>query len=293
MDLVAVAPATESGPRGVVRLSASAITAIGVQTAVVTRQPLTRTVRVGGRIEDDDTRHRILSARVPGRVEKLFLTFVGEPVEAGAALATIWSPEVLSAERVFVERIKSGNLAYSASERAASREQLQLLGLAEADIAHLEQTLEPSAIVTIRSPMAGTVVAKSVYEGQYVQASDRLFEIGDFSQMWFVFDAFAQDVPWLHVGQTVEVTTRAVPGEVIRAPIAFIDPNFDEQRQTTRVRAVLPNPHYSVGGEPHQLPHRVLAENRSASVGNETPSGAFSGATRSPQPDAGSGPAPA
>jgi membrane fusion protein, copper/silver efflux system len=285
MDLVAVTAASENAPAGVITLSPSAITTIGVQTATVARQPLTRTVRVGGRIDDDDTRHRILSARVPGRVEKLFLTFVGEPVEADAPLATIWSPEVLSAERVFVERIKSGGLAYSASERSASREQLQLLGLSPADIAHLEQTLEPSAIVTVRAPEAGTVVSKSVYEGQYVQASDRLFEIGDFSRMWFVFDAFAQDIPWLHVGQTVEVTTQAVPGEIIRAPIAFIDPNFDEQRQTTRVRAVLPNPHYSVAGEAHSLPHRVLAEGR---VLVETP--AVLAAPRSAVLDTGGGP---
>ena len=43
--------------------------------------------------------------------------------------------------------------------------------------------------------MSGTVVTKLVYEGQYVQTSDRLFEIGDFSRMWFVFDAYEQDMP--------------------------------------------------------------------------------------------------
>ncbi len=287
MDLVAAGSALspQLSALSSTTLSSSSVSTIGVQTATVARQPLTRTVRVPGRIEDDDTRHRILSARVPGRVEKLFVTFVGETVAADAPLATLYSPEVLTAERVYVERLRGGDIAFSLSERAAAREQLQQLGLGESDIAHLEQSREPSALVTVRAPGAGTVVAKSVYEGQYVQASDRLFEIGDFSRMWFVFDAYAQDIPWLHVGQTVEVTTRAVPGEVISAPIEFIDPNFDEAKQTSRVRAILPNPHYAVGGVAHTLPHRVLAEGR---VLVETP--AVLAAPRSAVLDPGTGP---
>lgn len=287
MDLVAVsaAAAQADGNGTSVTLSANSATVVGVKTSTVARQPLTRTVRVIGRIDDDDTRHRILSARVPGRIEKLFINFVGAAVEAGAPLATLWSPEVLTAQRVFVERLRAGGIAFSASEQAAAREQLQQLGLSEEDIAALERTKEPSAIVTVRAPGAGIVVSKSVYEGQYVQSSDRLFEIADFSRMWFVFDAYPQDIPWLHVGQKVEITTRAVPGEIISAPIEFIDPNFDEAKQTTRVRAILPNPHYSVGGEAHSLPHRVLAEGR---VLVETP--AVLAAPRSAVLDTGGGP---
>lgn len=244
----------------VVALPRSSITVIGVETATIARQPLTRTLRVNGRIEDDDKRHRILSARVRGRIEKLHINFIGAPVEAGAPLITLFSPEMLTAQRVFVERIRSGEGAFPAAERSAARERLIELGLADTDIAALEKSLQPTSTITVRAPFAGTVVSKNAYEGQYVQAADRLLELADFSRMWFVFDAYAQDIPWLHVGQTVEITTRAVPGEVILAPIEFIDPNFNEATQTARVRAVLPNPHYNVGGESHALPHRVLAE---------------------------------
>jgi Cu(I)/Ag(I) efflux system membrane fusion protein len=259
MDLVELA-ATTNTPEGVIALPASSITAIGVETTTVARQPLLRTVRVNGRIEDDDTSHRILSARVPGRVEKLFVNYVGAAVEANAPLATIWSPEMLTAQRVFVERTKSGDAAFTGSERAAAREMLQQLGLSPTDLAELEKSLAPSPYVTVRAPGAGTVVAKSVYEGQYVQASDRLFEIADFSRMWFVFEAYEQDIPWIKIGQQIEITSRSVPGEVIHTTVEFIDPNFSEASRTTRVRATLPNPHFSVNGEPHRLPHRVLAE---------------------------------
>ena len=285
MELVAITAAATEAPAGTIALARSSIAAIGVETSVVARQPLTRTLRVTGQIDDDDTRHRILSARVPGRIEKLGINYVGADVADGAPLATIYSPEMLTAQRVYLERLKAGGAAYSAADLAAAREQLQMLGLTADDLALLEQKREPSAIVIVRAPSAGTVVSKFVYEGQYVQASDRLFEIGDFSHMWFVFDAYEQDIPWIKLGQQIEITMRAVPGEVIHTTVEFIDPNFNETTRTTKVRAALPNPHYSVAGEPHRLPHRVLAEGR---VLVESP--AVLAAPRSAVLDAGRGP---
>ncbi|HWA08753.1 MAG TPA: efflux RND transporter periplasmic adaptor subunit [Opitutaceae bacterium] len=260
MSLVAMDPA--GSVASTVTLRPDQVASLGVATTPVGRGPLVRTLRVNGQIDDDDTRHRILAARIPGRVDQLFVNAVGAEVVAGAPLATIYSPDVLTAERVFVERLKAGEAAFPAADRAAARERLFELGLTEPEIHALETTQQPSATLTVRAPLAGTVVSKSVYEGQYVTASDRLFEIADFSSMWFLFDAYEQDIPWLSVGQSVEVTTGAVPGETIRAPIAFIDPNFDEGTRTTKVRVVIPNPHFNLEGEHHRLPHRVPAEGK-------------------------------
>lgn len=261
MDLVEInAASAAAAPEGVVALGASQVTAIGVATTRVSRQPLARTLRVTGRIDDDDTRHRILAARVPGRIEKLFVNYAGEVVKADAPLATIYSTDLLTAQRVYLERLKAGEGAFPAAERSAARERLLELGLTAPDIAEIERTTQPTALLTVRAPMSGTVVAKHVYEGQYVQTSDQLFEIGDFSRMWFVFDAYEQDMPWLRVGEMVDITTRAFPGEIIRAPIDFIDPNFSETTRTAKVRVVIPNPHPGMNGEMHTLQHRILAE---------------------------------
>lgn len=284
MALVAAMAPNAAAPAGIIALSPSTITTIGIETALVTLQPLERTLRVNGRIEDDDTRHRIVAARVPGRVEKLHINYIGAEVDAQAPLITLYSPEVLSAQRIFVERLRIGS-AGPATELALARERLLELGLTAEDVAALTQSQQPSATITVRAPFTGTVVAKSVYEGQYVSVSDRLLELADFSKMWFVFDAYEQDLPWLRVGQSLEITTRAVPGEVIHAPIDFIDPNFDAMTRTTKVRAVLPNPHYSTGGEPHRLPHRVVAEGRVL-----VPSPAVLAAPRSAILDRGTGP---
>lgn len=243
MDLVEAASASASGDStsNLVTLTPASATVVGVQTAKVRRAALIRTLRVAGAIDDDDTRHRILAARVPGRVEKLFVNYIGAEVREDAPLATIYSPEMLTAQRTYIERVRAGTSAFTASERAASRERLLELGLTEEEVTILEHTLQPTAMLNVRAPMSGTVVSRAVYEGQYVQTNDRLFEIGDFSSMWFVFDAHENDLAWLRVGQSVEVTTPSQPGRVFTAPISFIDPNLTEATRTVKVRVVLPN----------------------------------------------------
>lgn len=284
MDLVAAQNAGAPAPEGVVSLGASIINTIGVETSVVARQPLLRTVRVNGTIDDDDTRHRLLTAWAEGRVEKLHVNIVGATVKAGQPLFDLYSPELQAAQREFVQLVRAGELAAPAVP--AARERLRKMGLTTTQLDEVAKTGEPQLVTSVLAPDDGTVVGKSVYEGQWVKTGDKLFEIADFSRMWFLFDAYEQDIPWLRVGQKVEITTAAVPGEVIDAPIAFIDPNFNEMTRTTKVRVVLPNPHLNTqSGEGHLLFHRVLAEAR---VLVESP--AVLAAPRSAILDAGRGP---
>lgn len=246
MALVAASSAPASASAAVdpnlVTLTPAQAAVVGVQTSAVRRGALVRTLRVTGAIDDDDTRHRILAARVPGRVEKLFVNFVGAEVQEGAQLATIYSPDMLTAQREYLERMKAGAIAYTAAERAAAREKLLALGLTDEEIGILEATKQATAMVTMRAPMSGTVVARGAYEGKYVEAKDEIFQIGDFSRMWFVFDAAEPDLAWLRAGQPVEVTVPSLPGKVLTAPIAFIDPNLNETTRTAKVRVVLDNP---------------------------------------------------
>ncbi|MDB6094752.1 MAG: cusB 1 [Verrucomicrobia bacterium] len=248
MALVA-APATDGAAAAdpnLVTLTPSGASVIGVQTTAVRRATLVRTLRVTGIVDDDETRHRIIAARIPGRVERLFVNFVGAEVRAGAPLATIYSPAMLTAQRQYVERLRAGNIAFSVSERSAARERLLELGLTEAEVDILEHTLEPTAMVTLRSPMSGTIVARDVYEGQELnkdqsEKETRLFEIADFSSMWFVFDAYEPDLAWLRVGQAVKISSSTLAGRTLIAPIAFIDPTLNEMTRTARVRVVLEN----------------------------------------------------
>ena len=245
----------------VVKLGALSASVTHVETAAVVRQPLRRILRVAGQIDDDDSAHRRLSAYVDGRVDKLFVNYVGAEVTAGQPLASIYSRDLLVARSEHNEALRRAPSAERESLLAASRQKLRRLGLTPEQIEKLPgQTGDTFDIV---APISGTVVERKVYEGQYVKEGDVLFEIGNFAKMWFVFDAYERDLAWIHVGQSVDVSAPSIPGKTLTAPISFIDPNLVMNTRSAKVRVILENP-LSAEHDAHrrELLHKIYADGR-------------------------------
>ncbi len=238
-----------SGGGNLVALTQSQIQVLHVETAEARLQPLTRTLRVAGMIDDNASRHRILSAYIDGRVDKLHVNFMGAEVSEGQPLAEFYSPNLLQAEREY--RQLSGELKKNTGLR------LRQMGLSPAQIEALDKKPDDALTSQILSPASGTVVGQSVYEGQYVTAGEKLFEIADFSTMWFQFRAYEQDMPWIELGQGVTITTPSLPGKAFEGKVTFIDPNFDEATRSTQVRVELANP--LINGR-RVLLHRLYAD---------------------------------
>ena len=218
----------------VVSLSQSMVQVLHVQTVEARPRPLAKTLTFAGMVDDDARRHRLISAYVDGRVDKLFVNYLGAEVVEGKPLAEIYSPALLQAEREY--RSLTGELRTNVALR------LRQMGLSPEQIAALPKKPSDALTTEILSPVSGTVVNTEIYAGQYFTAGQKLFEIADFSTMWFVFRAYEQDIPWLKIGQSVEVTTPSVPGRIFTGTIGFIDPNFDPVTRATQVRVELPNP---------------------------------------------------
>jgi Cu(I)/Ag(I) efflux system membrane fusion protein len=253
---------------GVVALGSNVIQVINVQTDEVKRRPLRRSLRFAGTIEDNDARHRIVAAYIDGRIDKLFVNYVGAEVVASEPLATFYSPSLLAAEREWVSLLQqapgSSSSALTGEHRRfveAAKLRLKRYGLTDEQIAALREK-DPNDIHSeILAPASGTVVERSIYEGQYVKEGDKLFEIADFSTMWFLFDAYERDLAWLQVGQKVIVTTPAVPGKTFLGTITFIDPNLREMTRSTKVRVELPNPLLEENGRKRrELYHKLYAD---------------------------------
>jgi membrane fusion protein, copper/silver efflux system len=238
-----------AGGGDVVPLTQTMIQVVKVQTAEAQTRPLKKTLTVAGMVDDNATRHRVLSAYIPGRVQKLYVNYLGADVKEGQPLAEFYSPTLLQAEREY--RTLTGEL------RSATALRLLQMGLTATQIEALPQKSGDALTSQILSPIGGTVVGQSVYEGQYVQEGEKLFEIADFSTMWFQFRAYEQDLPWIKLGLKVDITTPSHPGKTFTGNITFIDPNFDEVTRSTKVRVELENP--VVEGR-RQLLHRLYAD---------------------------------
>jgi Cu(I)/Ag(I) efflux system membrane fusion protein len=236
-----------------ISLSETSVRVLNVQATVVKTQALTKTLPVAGTIDDDDSKHRVLSAYVSGRIDKLNVSFVGAEVKAGEPLAEIYSPMLLQTEREYRAIASSTN----AELQAAVVSRLRQMGLTPEQIAALPNKPADALTSEILAPISGTVTEKKIYAGQYVAEGERLFELADFSTMWFLFRAYEQDLPWIRVGQKVDVSTPSLPGKTITGTIKFIDPNLDEATRATKVRVELENP--IVDGR-RLFAHRVYAD---------------------------------
>lgn len=258
MDLAPVFESSQSidgAAKDVVILPAGSPRVAGIATAPAEKMPLVRTLRVAGMVDDDATRHRFLSATVKGRVDKLYVNFVGAEVEEGEPLAEFFSRELLAAIAEYNQAGGEGGL------RQAATFKLRQMGLTERQIGELPKRDPKSLTVQILAPVSGTVVAQDVFEGKWVEEGEKMLEIADFRKMWFKFDAYERDLPWLKLGQEVEIRTPSHPGRVFKAPITFIDPNLDEITRTAKVRVDLDNPLYEENGRMRRtFLHRLFAE---------------------------------
>ena len=256
--------ASAEGP--VVVLGTNSIQLIHLETSEVSEAPLIRHLRLSGTLEDNDTRHRMISASVAGRIERLSVNRLGQEIRAGDPLLTLYSPSLLAAEREYVALSKqphpepAGTSTDLTPILASARQRLIQMGLTPRQIDALKDK-SPSALTSdLMIPADGTVVLKQVYEGQYVTEGQRLFETADFSTMWVQLTAYESDRQWLRVGQSARITTASWNGGVITGQVSFIDPNFDPMTRSTRVRIEIPNPiEETADGPRRRLLHRVTA----------------------------------
>jgi Cu(I)/Ag(I) efflux system membrane fusion protein len=252
----------------VVTLGSNIIQVIHARSEEARRRPLKRSLRFAGTIDDNDAKHRFVSAYIDGRLDALAVNFVGAEVLAGQPLATFYSPMLLAAEREYVSVARrpapsTGTTLAAEHHRLieASAARLKRYGLSDAQIAALLQKDANDIHTPLLAPVSGTVVGRFVYEGQYVKEGDKLFEIADFSTMWFQFDAYERDLAWLRPGQKVEVTTPAAPGRIFTGTLAFIDPNLKEMTRSAKVRVELLNPLIEIDGvKRRELYHKLYAD---------------------------------
>src|SRR6266545_1569720 len=76
---------------------------IGVTYATIEKRPFTLAIRAVGVVAYDKQRHWDYVSRIEGYVQKLFVFSRGELVEKDAPILTIYSPDLLTTQREFVD----------------------------------------------------------------------------------------------------------------------------------------------------------------------------------------------
>ena len=222
---------------GVVRVDEAQRRRIGLETSPVVRAPLGRTIHALGRVTYDESALVDVTLRLDGYIQKLHVATTGQPVRLGQVLFTLYSPELYAAQ----QELLLAQQGASQSLAAAARKRLSLWGLSRVQIDRIVASGQPMENVPFLAPASGYVIEKDVTEGAAVTAGQRLFRIAPLRKVWVQADVYEQDLPYINVGQKVDISFPYLPGKTYQDQIAYIYPALEGMTRTARVRVELPN----------------------------------------------------
>jgi Cu(I)/Ag(I) efflux system membrane fusion protein len=220
------------------------LAAIGVATESVGYRQLAKELRTVGKLEYSESQIAYITARIDGRVDRVFADIVGTEVKKADHLVEIYSPKLNVDQSSLIQAVQDYERLrdrQASSNLDATRERLRLLGILPEQIEQIERTRKTSNYLTLYAPVGGTIVEKSVRPGQYVSQGDVLYRIASLDPIWLLLDIYESDLAWIRHGQNADVTLEAYPGEVFRGTVSFIDPFLNDQTRTVKVRVTMKN----------------------------------------------------
>ena len=239
MDLIPLETSGGGEEPGSYQMSENAMKLANVQTMVVGRGDASREIRLNGKIQVDERNTYSQSTHIPGRIEQLAINFTGEQVSRGQNLATIYSPELVTAQE---ELLQASRIRASQPELfEAAKEKLRNWKIGDAQIAQILSGGKALQRFSIRADVNGIVTEKMVDLGDYVERGMPIYEISDLSKVWVLFDLYEGALSWVTVGSKVEYTVNSLPGETFEGTISFIDPLLNPQTRVATARVEVDN----------------------------------------------------
>ncbi|OJW55707.1 MAG: hypothetical protein BGO55_02995 [Sphingobacteriales bacterium 50-39] len=230
---------------------------------VTTLQTGVQTVNkeVLGSVDYDTRQVHTISARVSGRIERLYVKYRFQHVHQGAKIMDIYSPELVTAQQdlLFLLRHDPDN----APLLNAAREKLLLLGMTVQQMEQVMQTRKSSYTVSVYSDYSGHIHAAGgmgeapdngaqrmdvskgteelpVKEGMYVTKGQTIFQLFNTDNSWIILNIFPDDVPFIKQGMPVTIIPETT-NDSFDARINFVEPFFRDNNKTLTVRIFFNN----------------------------------------------------
>jgi multidrug efflux pump subunit AcrA (membrane-fusion protein) len=219
----------EAAPPSSVTLSPEAVAAADIRTEPAATRLLALRIAAAGELEWNARRVVHLTARTPGRLERV-LVVRGDRVREGQLLAELYSPDYLTLQAEYVQaasRLKrhAGDTAEEGPARAflaGARDRLRLLGVPDAEIEALGASSAPRPLLAVRAPFGGTVLECNVVAGDAAELGTSLFRLADPSSLWACLHIQESDLAAVKAGGEVVLRTQAYPGEDFRGRLVLV-----------------------------------------------------------------------
>ena len=250
MDLVPVYEDEASGS-GVVKINGAIQQNMNVKTAVVDDKNLNSRVITNGILAVDEQNEYMVTTRVSGWVQKLYVNYTGQVVKKGEKLMDIYSPELVAAEQELLTALSYQSTVKNSTISEAKTsgdellknavEKLKLLEIPDSEIERIKETKDVKTYMTLYAQNGGTVITKSVVEGQKVMAGMPLLHIANLSSLWLTADIYEYELSKIKLGSLADITFNFFPGKTFKSRVSFIYPVLDNKTRTVKIRFDIPN----------------------------------------------------
>jgi len=203
-----------------------------------------------------------ISARVSGRIERLYVKYRYQHVMGGERIMDIYSPELLTAEQELLFLIKNDPSNYSLIN--AAKQKLLLLGMSEGQLQQIIRIQKPSLSIAVYSNYGGhiheagnampgmnnqeqkmdisrTTEELPIKEGMYVEKGQTIFQLFNTDRSWVLLNIFPEYQNLIKTGDAVRIIPETVPTNNFRAKIDFIEPFYRKENKTLTVRVYFNN----------------------------------------------------
>lgn len=239
-----------------VKFSPSQQVLANVQTEIVKTKVFSGEKLFNGYVKLDEQSFAHISARISGRINKMYSNFEGQYIKKGQPVFEIYSPELIATEKEFLLAIRNyEKVSKSGSEFAigqakslveASRSRLHYFEMTDSQIEGIENSGEIKENTTIYSKYSGIVIKKYVNQGHWAMDGETIYDVADLSTVWVIANIYESEVKYIKTGQLAEITSGSYPGDVMVAKINFINPVFNAESRTLEVRLNVSNPNYKL-----------------------------------------------
>lgn len=239
MDLIPLESDNDAADPDAISMSESAMIIAGISTYKVGNTDGMKEIALNGKIEVNEKTLYSQSSHIPGRIERILVSFVGEYVNKGQVVAYIYSPELASAQQELIEAYSVKDIQPQLFESVKMK--LKNWKVSDATINKIVSTGKKQDQFPIYADVSGYIVNKNVELGDYLQKGQTLYEVADLSKVWVRFEIYESDMGWIKKGNTVNYTVASFPGESFSGTIDFIDPFINPTTRVAKARVEVAN----------------------------------------------------
>ncbi len=244
MDLVSV---NAGGDKSEVTLSESQIELANITVQRVTVQEIGNSILLNGRLRADETQTEVVSSRVPGRIDKLFIKETGVPINQGQLIYEIYSEQLLTYQNEYLLALAQSqsidNKRYS-SYLEASRKKLWLYGMTEHQIEELSKSKTTNPRIQFVAPASGIITEIPVAEGQYVTEGAAIYRLEKLSKLWVEAEMYPREASLIKLGDRITIYVNGFENQPIESKVIFLSPEYRQSSQIFVLRASLTNTDY-------------------------------------------------